>query len=436
MATINDVNNNDINKLYDNMSKFQKETFDKMKNNPDFFTNYSLNDILFDFDNYFVEYILNIELDLYLKNNNDDNKKNGYTKNINIKMKDRVLNFNRPRLRKEKEFDSSLIPKRTRIMKDITNNIVLLYSKNNSLNDIKDILKGMFNLDLSTATISNLAQTISQDVLAWRNRELQPFYFTINIDCTYIDLRDNASLNSHKIPIYMAIGTSLTGNKEILGIYLGNEDENKSVIDSIHEIDIAESKTFWLNIFNDLKDRGLKKVLYVVSDGISGIQTAVESEFVGAKHQRCVVHLVRNLKQYTTKANCKEILADFKSIYSANNLELAEINYKDFLEKYKNNKTIIKHVTEYYSYIRPLFNEPEAIRKYIYTNNIIESANSVIKRGFYGRGALPNIDSAINIIYVNLLNLENKWQKTKVNNWDKIYHELYITHYDEIKDYL
>ena len=127
---------------------------------------------------------------------------------------------------------------------------------------------------------------------------------------------------------------------------------------------------------------------------------------------------------------------DFKSIYTASSKEIALENYNDFLDKYSNNKTLIKHFKEYMEYIFPLFDIPINIRKYIYTNNIVESANSKIKRGFYGRGALPNINSALNIIFLNLEDLEKKWSNKKVNNWNNIYNEIIMVHGDELKKYL
>jgi transposase-like protein len=165
---INDSNNSTINNLYNNMSTYQKSLFDSFKNDVSTFENYSLNDLIYDFDKNFIESILNIELDLYLKECKEqgiENKKNGYTKDIDLTIGDRKIFFNRPRLRKEIDFDSALIPKRTRILKDLSDNIILLYSKNNSVNDIKDILKKMFNIDVSTAFISKLTQELSQDVL-------------------------------------------------------------------------------------------------------------------------------------------------------------------------------------------------------------------------------------------------------------------------------
>ena len=134
---LNTTNNNEMKELYNNMSSYQKKIYDSWLDNPDLFVDYSLNDLIFDFDKNFVEKILEIELDFYLKNSNiEGNKRNGYTKDISLTLLDRTVNINRPRLRCEKDFNSIFIPKRTRVLKDLKDNIILLFSKNNSINDI------------------------------------------------------------------------------------------------------------------------------------------------------------------------------------------------------------------------------------------------------------------------------------------------------------
>lgn len=418
------------------MSKYQKNLFYELQNDSEKAKNYKLRDLIYDFDKDFVEKILELEIEEYLKENSSDNRKNGYTKGITLTIGERIINFNRPRLRNEKNFDSEIIPKRKRFMDDISDDVITLYAKNNSVKDIEEIMKSMFGINISTAKISQICQSIADEVMRWRNRNISKCYFTLNIDCTYINIRDNRKLTGHKVPIYVAIGTRLDGHKEIAGIYLGNEDENKNVIDEMYNEDISESKTFWVTVFNDLKDRGLEKVLYVVSDGLAGIENAINKEFPTARYQRCVVHLVRNLKTYITKKEYKEVITDFKRIYTSATKKESEEMYNLFIEKYKNKKALVSHVKEYYVYIESLFDVPENIRKYIYTNNIVESTNSKIKRGFYGRGALPNVESAINIIYVNLKDLENKWEKTKVNNWNNIFNELSTVYQNEIREYL
>lgn len=418
------------------MSKYQRNLFYELQNDNEKAKNYKLRDLIYDFDKDFVEKILELEIEEYLKENSSDNRKNGYTKGITLTIGERIINFNRPRLRNEKNFDSEIIPKRKRFMDDISDDVITLYAKNNSVKDIEEIMKSMFGINISTAKISQICQSIADEVMRWRNRNISKCYFTLNIDCTYINIRDNRKLTGHKVPIYVAIGTRLDGHKEIAGIYLGNEDENKNVIDEMYNEDISESKTFWVTVFNDLKDRGLEKVLYVVSDGLAGIENAINKEFPTARYQRCVVHLVRNLKTYITKKEYKEVITDFKRIYTSATKKESEEMYNLFIEKYKDKKALVSHVKEYYVYIESLFDVPENIRKYIYTNNIVESTNSKIKRGFYGRGALPNVESAINIIYVNLKDLENKWEKTKVNNWNNIFNELSTVYQNEIREYL
>lgn len=417
----------------------KKNIFNKLITDKDYSFEYSLNDLVFDFDSQVIETLLNIELDVYLEycsKYNIDNKRNGSTQNINLRTSTKDILFNRPRLRNWKDLDSILIPKRTRILDDLHNNIILLYAKNNLVNDIKDLLKSMFSIDLSTAYISNVTQEIANYVLEWRNKELDSCYFCINIDYLYITIRDDKSLVSHKIPVYVAVGTKLNGHKEIVGLYLGNEDEYKNTIDSLYNKNIGESKTFWTEVFEDLKDRGVKKLLFLVSDGVSGITEASKEAFKGVFHQICVIHLVRNLKKYATKTNSKEVIGDFKKVYTFSNKEQASLFIEEFNIKYKDKKTIYKHANEYFNLILPLFVLPVNIRKYIYTNNIVESVNSKIQRVFYGRGALPNKESALNIIYLNLTDLENKWKKSKVSNWDKIYNELTTIYLNEIKKYI
>lgn len=418
------------------MSKYQRNLFDKLIEDEEMQKGYRLKDLVFDFDKEFVELVLKLEIEEYLKENKEDNRLNGVGKQIKIKMGERELEFNRPRLRKEKGFDSKLIPKRRRFIDDISDDVMTLYAKNNSVNDIKEILQSMFGLEISQATISEMTQRIGEEVMGWRNRELSKCYFTLNVDCTYIKIRDNKNLRRHKVPIYIAVGTKLDGHKEIVGMYLGNEDEEKNIIDELHTKDIGESSVFWATVFNDLKDRGVEKILYLVSDGQKGMEQAVKQEFEGTRYQRCVIHLARDLCTYIGSKDRKEIVGEFTKIYKSVSKEIADENYKSFVEKYKSKKTLIKRVEEYYEYIRPLFDVPENIRKYIYTNNIVESANSKVKRGFYGRGALPNVESAINIIYVNLRELGDKWSKRQVNNWDKISDEIMKVHYEEIKKYL
>lgn len=436
LSILNNVSEEERENYLKDMSKHQRSILLELETDKEKALNYDLNDLLFDFDIEFVQKLLDIEIGEYLKDNKGNNRRNGFINGVEVYLGDRLINFNRPRLRKEKGFDSVIIPKRVKYLNDITKDVLVLYSKNNSVNEIKEIIKRMLKIDISTGLISTMVQAISEEVLNWRNRTLEKVYFTVNIDCTYITIRDNKNLVSHKIPIYIAIGTRIDGHKEVVGMYLGNEDEKKNIIDEKYNVDIGESKTFWLTVFSDLKDRGIEDILFIVSDGLKGMDKAIESDFPNSVYQRCITHIDRDLKKYTNKNDCYEVMKDFKGLYTATTKELSEDNFKAFIEKYKDKKTLIKKAAEYYEYIKPLYNYPINIRKYIYTNNIVESTNSKVKRGFYGRGALPNVNSAINIIYVNLIDLEKKWSKKKVDNWDNIQSELYTLYEDRIRKYM
>ena len=433
------ADNKEIEKLYNDMSSYQKRIFDSFREDNEKFTNYSLNDLIFDFDVNFVEKILGIEVDILIKDNlekGEYNKRNGSTRNVEITIGNQKVNFNRPRARYENGFDSELIPKRTKVMKDLSDDIILLYSKNNSVRDIKDILIRMFGINISEGKISMLAQEIKEDVMEWRNKDLQKCYFVLNIDCTYITIRDEQHKKSHKIPVYLVVGTKLDGHKEICAIYLGNEDMNKNVMDELSEKNIGESKAFWQDVFLDLKERGLEDVLYIVSDGLKGLEDVIKEEYPKTIYQYCIVHMARNVKKYAGEKNSAAVMKDFKKIYSSPTKELSKKEYITFIEKYSRKKKLIEYMEKNYRHIESLYDSPENIRKYIYTNNIVESANSKIKRGFYGRGALPNIESAINIIYLNLKDLEEKWAKKRIDNWDKIFNEISICFETRIKKYI
>ena len=163
------------------MSKHQRTLFKELEENEEKAREYRLSDLIFDFDEEFVQRLLDIEAMVYLREHKEDNRRNGYTKNIKVKMGEREIEFNRPRLRHEEGFDSIVIPKRTKFMEEIKDYVITLYTKNNSLNDIKNILKEMFNINISTATLSELARQIKSEVISWRTRELEKCYFTINI---------------------------------------------------------------------------------------------------------------------------------------------------------------------------------------------------------------------------------------------------------------
>ncbi len=177
------------------------------------------------------------------------------------------------------------------------------------------------------------------------------------------------------------------------------------------------------SVFEDLKERGVNDILYMSSDGIAGFKGSLEMVFPKAQSQRCVVHLVRNLYSICPKKEAKQIIADFKNIYTSITQEEANLMLEAFREKYKEQKRIVKKVEGFIQYLEPLFELPQEIRKCIYTSNAMESVNSALRKVTRGKGSFPSESSVFKILYLRIRELIEKW-KRPIANWKKIQQQL------------
>lgn len=224
-------------------------------------------------------------------------------------------------------------------------------------------------------------------------------------DCLYVPIKDD--LTSDKKAIYIIIGVDVYGFKEVLGMW----------------IDKTESASFWTNVFEDLKQRGVQDILYMSSDGIAGFKGSLETVFPKTHAQRCVVHLVRNLYALCPRKQAKEIIGNFKKIYTANTLDEANFQLDAFKEQYKEYKNIVKKANEFMIYLEPLFELPKEIRKCIYTTNAVESVNSALRKVTRGKGAFPSDDAVFKVLFLRIRELSEKWQKP-IQNWQTIQKQL------------
>ena len=208
--------------------------------------------------------------------------------------------------------------------------------------------------------------------------------------------------------MYVIIGVDVYGFKEILGLW----------------IDKTESGSFWNNVFEDLKERGVEDILYMSSDGIAGFKGSLERVFPKTQSQRCVVHLVRNIYSLCPKKYAKEIIQDYKKIYTCSSLEEANFQLDVFKQKYeKEQKRIVKKAVDFMQYLEPLFELPQEIRKCIYTSNAVESVNSALRKVTRGKGAFPNENSVYKVLYLRIKELGEKWKKP-IQNWKTIQSQL------------
>ena len=359
-----------------------------------------------------MQRLLDAELDNHLEyskyehkdNKENSNARNGYCKPKTVKTEYGNIEVKTPRDRNA-TFEPVIIEKGQTRVEGFEDKCIALYAKGMSLRDIEKTLKEIYGVKINKDQITTLIAAVSEEVEKWRNRPLKSMYVFTYADCLYVPIKDG--LTSDKKAIYVIIGVNVFGYKEILGMW----------------IDKNESATFWTSVFEDLKDRGVQDILYVSSDGIAGFKNSLERVFPKTNAQRCVVHLVRNLYSICHKQEAKEIIANYKKIYTSSNLEEAELQLDLFCEKYQEQKKIVRKVQDSMQYLEPLFELPQEIRHCIYTSNAIESVNSALRKVTRGKGAFPSESSVFKVLFLRIRELSEKWNKP-IPNWKIIQAQL------------
>lgn len=297
-------------------------------------------------------------------------------------------------------FEPQLVPKYQRRLAGFDEKILALYAKGMSTRDIQDILQKLYGVEVSPTLISEVTTVVDQEVTAWRTRPLEPVWPIVYFDGIVVHVRGaNARVTKHTV--YVAIGVNLDGHKELLGLWLSENEGAK----------------FWLSVLTDMKNRGLDDIFVACIDGLAGFPDAIRTVYEKAKVQLCVVHLVRSALRYVSDTDSKAVARDLKKIYNAATLPEAENALEEFAstwdEKYP---TISKSWRAKWTDIITLFDFPWPIRKAISTTNAIESVNSVIRKLTRNRKVYPNEDSALKIMYMAIHEASKKWTMP-IRNW-------------------
>ena len=335
----------------------------------------------------------------------DENRRNGSTsKGKKVKTDNGEIIIVPPRDRDGK-FEPQIVKKRQKVLEGFDNLVISMYAKGNSLKDIKDTIREIYSIELSEETLSNMTKSVSEEVEKWQNRELENCYPFVYVDCLYCSVRED--LRSVKKAIYVVLGIDTLGVKDVLGIW----------------IETTETASKWCEIFEELKSRGVEDIFFVSMDGLTGLPEAVERVYPQAILQRCIVHITRNIYSILPKKEVKEVVTDFKEIYTASNLEHAKLEYEAFKKKYKDNKKLMKKVEDNINWIMQIFEYPPAIRKLIYTTNAIESINAGLRKVTKGKGTFINETALIKVLYLRIQDLKKKWAKS-IKNWKEVQNEL------------
>ena len=350
-------------------------------------------------------------------NKKDTNRRNGSTsKGKKVKTDNGEITIIPPRDR-EGKFEPQIVKKRQRVLEGFDNLVISMYAKGNSLKDIKETIREIYSIELSEETISNMTKSVNEEIVKWQNRKLQKCYPFVYVDCLYCSVKED--FRSIKKAIYVTLGIDTQGKKEVLGIW----------------IDTTESASKWCEIFEELKSRGVEDIFFVSMDGLTGLPEAIESVYPQTITQRCIVHIVRNIYSILPKKETKEIISDFKKIYTSSNLENAKLEYENFVEKYRENKKLIKKVKENIEWIYQLFDYPTGIRKVIYTTNAIESLNSGLRKVTKGKGSFINENALMKVLFLRIQDLQKNWSKS-IKNWGTVQNELSILFEDRFLKYI
>lgn len=356
--------------------------------------------------------IMNAEFDDAMGYPKSDNKvekenyRNGHsTKKIKSSMGEFELEIPRDR---NAEFEPLIVPKNQRNVAGIEDRIIALYGRGLSTREISDEIEGIYGIEISSTMVSNITDTLLPRIKEWQNRPLQEVYPIVFIDAIHFNVKDENRIV--KKAAYIVLGVDLEGGKEVLGIWIGENESSK----------------FWLGVMNDMKNRGVKDILVLCSDGLCGIKEAINASYPEAVHQRCIVHLIRNSVKFVSYKDLKEFCNDLKTIYGAITEEEARDNLEAVKEKWNGKyPTALKVWEDAWESICHLFNYSKDLRKILYTTNAIESLNRGYRKYTKTKGVFPTNDSLLKSLYLATLNITKKWNG-RYRNWDLILNEITI----------
>jgi len=318
------------------------------------------------------------------------NSRNGYSGKT-LKGDHGEVDIDVPRDRNS-SFEPQLIRKGQTRLTEFDDQILSLYAKGMTTRDIVETFKEMYGADVSATLISRVTESVLEKVHEWQSRPLDEVYPIVYLDCMVVKIRqDKRVINK---AIYLALGINLEGHKELLGMWLSENEGSK----------------FWLSILTELQNRGLKDIFIACVDGLKGFPEAINTAYPDTKVQLCIVHMVRNSLRFVSWKDKKHVAADLKKIYSSPTVEEAERELAHFSEVWdKKYAAISKSWHEHWPNLITLFDYPDEIRKIIYTTNAIESLNSVIRKAIKNRKIFPHDNSALKVVWLAIQAASKKW---------------------------
>ena len=364
-----------------------------------------------------TEMALQAELETHLAQDLEQNRKNGVISKT-MKSSDGEFKLDTPRDRNG-SFEPEIVKKhQTHMSDELENKMLSLFALGNSYSQIADHIEDMYGVHFSKPAITAVTDKLIPKLEEWKKRPLNEIYPLIYLDAIHYKVREEGRYISKAY--YTVLGVNLEGKKEILGLYL-NE---------------SEGSRFWMQVLTDLQNRGVKDILIASVDGLKGFPEAINAIFPDTEVQLCIVHQIRNSLKYVGSSNQKQFAKDLKAVYQAFTKEEAEIELDKLEEKWGNKYPIVfeswrnkwDNLSNYFKYADP-------IRRVIYTTNIIESVHRQFRTLTKTKGAFPNDNSLLKLLYAGILNAEKKWSMP-IRNWSLTISQLNIHFKERLKDAL
>ena len=347
-----------------------------------------------------------------LKGRGTGNNRNGKSRKT-ILSDSGALEVEVPRDRNS-NFEPHLVKKRQRRLEGFDDKVLALYSRGMSTRDIQGQFEELYGVEVSPTLISNVTNAALEDVRAWRSRPLSTVYPILYFDALMVKSRQDGPVKNKAV--YLALGINLEGEKELLGLWIAENEGSK----------------FWLSIFNELKNRGAKDCFIACVDGLKGLPEAIKAVFPETQVQLCIVHKLRNSFKFVPWKDRKAVATDLRAIYGANTLTEAEDALERFAEKWDPKYPAISPSWRAdWERLTVFFDYSEEIRKVIYTTNAIESLNYSLRRLLKTRAAFPNDDSILKVLYLAINRVAKKWTMP-IRNWKAALNQFVILFEDRV----
>ncbi|WP_143318349.1 IS256 family transposase [Clostridium sp. HBUAS56017] len=343
--------------------------------------------------------------DPYERNDNNNSRNSIKSKKVRSKYGEMEIDVPQDR---DSSFEPKVVKKRQKDISNIDDKIIAMYAKGLTTRQISEQIEDIYGFEVSEGMVSNITDRLLPEIEEWQQRPLSEIYPIIFIDAVHFSVRDNHVIK--KLAAYVVLGINQDGRKEVLTIQVGQNESSK----------------YWLSVLNELKNRGVRDILVVCADCLSGIKESINVAFLDTEYQRCIVHQVRNTLKYVADKDKKEFAKDLKSIYQASSEEqghacLLKVNEK-WQEHYPN---AMKSWFTNWDVITPIFKLSSDVRKVIYTTNAIESLNSTYRRLNRQRSVFPSDTALLKALYLATFEATKKWT-LPLRNWGKVYGELSI----------